>query len=321
MGTSFAVLGYWGLRFGLPVISTVYDLSVAGAHIVRTGSGRGDSNSAGSNLSVLIVGTMALATFRRFWAPGPSRYLDVLWIAGSVIGLPALLFTYARSAVGAVSLGVISLLITAVLAHRSAAQSIRAVVVAVGILAGAIGIFTFVLHESPADYVQTMKSRNEVSQAENGGGFLSGRLAVWQTHLDMLRKYPLAGVPSGTIVAVNAYESATAGTEDWYRVCAHNVFLDFGSNSGLPGLVLFTIVFFRAPIVLVRRRGLGYAGPFVVVLVAIFVAMFNYGASTWKLYWALLALMIYAAGDRQRQYRRPLVIARSGAGKPFRVAA
>ena len=172
MGTSFAALGYWGMRFGLPVLGRVYDIVVAGTHIVRTGSGRGDSNTAGSNLAVLIVGTMALATFRRFWASGPSRYLNVLWIAGSVIGIPALLFTYARSALGAVSLGVISLLITAVLAHRSAAQSIHAVVAAIGILAAAIGIFTFVLGESPTDYVRSMKGRAEADEAQMGGGVL-----------------------------------------------------------------------------------------------------------------------------------------------------
>jgi O-antigen ligase len=140
---------------------------------------------------------------------------------------------------------------------------------------------------------------------------------VWRTHIESLERYPIAGAPAGATVDGGYFGDLTAGTKEWDLLCAHNVFLDFGTNAGLPGLLFFVVMFLRAPIAIVRRRGLGYAGPFIAVLVAIFFAFFDYSAGTWKLYWAFLALVVYEAGYSERRFSMSLPVARSHFGKPL----
>lgn len=51
-GMSIGLVGYWGLKFGLPVNATVYEAT--DLRLERVGGGRGDANSVGLNLPVAM---------------------------------------------------------------------------------------------------------------------------------------------------------------------------------------------------------------------------------------------------------------------------
>jgi O-antigen ligase len=300
LGTSFAAFGYWGTLFGLPVSATVNDSFNAGMHLLRTGGGRGDSNSTGMNITVLVIGTLSLATFRNLWMEDKTKHLILCSIFCFVTGIPALMLTFSRSAAMAILAGIFVLLLAKILIKPSAEQRIRVAMLSLLIIAIAASCTFFAFRNMIANYMLALEARTAAEQMYSGNGLVGARMNLWKTSFSILLSHPIAGAPLGTKMELDNGE-VLAGTPEWDEACTHNIFLEFGLHSGFPGIVLFCIMFLSAPVALLQRKGLAYTSPIIVILVPVFFTFFNFSAISWKFYWALLALIIYMAGPSAKR--------------------
>jgi len=293
LGSTYAAQGYWGGRLGLPIVARAYEIASGTATVFRVGSGRGDSNVSALNIPVLILGTLALAAFSRFWLRRKSHLPNIIAASAFAVGAPALAATLSRGGFYALPLGLLGLVVMVVATALSKGWSMQLLFVPAAVVVAATLSFSFLAGGVSLDNVwQLIQSRNLENQRVSGGiGLLSGRAEAWRTHVDIMLAYPIAGIPKGATWDFGEYGVTIVGVDGIYGA-AHNTFLSFGSDAGVPAFVLFLIVFFQAPYRLVRLRGLPFAGPFLGVLLAIMLGFMSLSVGNWKTYWVLLALII-----------------------------
>ena len=293
LGSTYAALGYWGGRLGIPIVAPSYEMASGTTTVFRVGSGRGDSNVSALNIPVLILGTFALAAFSKFWLTRKNHLPNIIAAAAFAVGAPALAATLSRGGLYALPLGFLGLLVMVLATARSKGWSMQSLLVPAAVVLTATLSFTFLAGGISLDNVwHLIESRNSENERISGdSGLLSGRAGPWRTHIDIMLAYPIAGIPKGATWDFGEYGVTTVGVEGIYGA-AHNSFLSFGSDAGVPGFVLFLIVFFHAPYRLVWRRGLGFAGPFLGVLLAVLLGFMSLSIGNWKTYWVLLALII-----------------------------
>jgi O-antigen ligase len=145
----------------------------------------------------------------------------------------------------------------------------------------------------------TLDYNAQQGAAVGSSAVAAGRAEIWGKFLDIALEYPLFGVPQGAVVDMGEYGFAVIGGDYTASQGAggtgHNVVLDLAAGRGFPTAALF-IVGFAAPIVLlVRRRGLLYAFPFVIAHVMVFLPFMNLSIANWKTFWALHVITAMAA--------------------------
>jgi O-antigen ligase len=120
-------------------------------------------------------------------------------------------------------------------------------------------------------------------------GVAGSRTEVWQTAVTTVLKHPLFGVTASG--EQEAIPEGYAETEGYYL--SHNVFLDYGRSSGIPGM-LFCACFFLFPLTPMLRndRWLRF-GPFLMVyagvLLFLMVLSFEFYKPIW-VFWMLAAM-------------------------------
>ncbi len=300
IGGAFPVLGYWAWRLGLPVVATIYELALtshmADQEVFRIGAGRADANTAGLNIPLLVIGVVGLMLFSRLMVSS-TRLRKILLLGGvplAALALPAIGATLSRGALYAMALSTFCLL---VIWMFGPSRRTRRTSILLPVTACMVGIFVLAYEPARQQFgidqaYSALQARNlETERTTQSDSFMAGRLSSWDTHFEIMKKYPLIGITKGEIWDFGEYGAGRVGI-DAIGGAAHNVFLDFGSSSGIVGLVLFTCLFFRAPVILIRRRGFVFALPFLVELFPIFFGFMSLSAGNWKTYWGLLACMI-----------------------------
>lgn len=293
IGALPAVFGYWFIRWDIPFEGVIYDAVLRGA--VRIGFGRSDANNAGINIALSTAGLFALSLSpirSKLVAWREKPLIGLLSFAALIFGIPAVAGTMSRS--GLINLFLSLLIATLFLLFLSKksygtlkSSYIHSIVIVV-IAAIAVGVFTV-----RTDFLERIISiRNySITQMEE----LFGRRDVTEGAIKIILREPLVGETDYNKISVPGY-----GTE----FASHNVFLDVGRGSGIPGILFYCIFFFYAPFQIWRRKGLAYAYPFIVTYASIFLTFLSFSLGNHKTFFLLWTLLVLAARRQSFQLNK-----------------
>jgi len=316
LGTGLAVIGPWGGSLGLPVEGKVYSDAARGGF--RIGAGRGDVNVAAQNLgffiwtAVTLLLPAALAGRPGARLRGSLLILAIITVAGS-----AILSTGSRGGLGYLLLGALATAGSTVLLRSLSGPMFRraALLGAAAMLALPVLWPWFVETRPGKMLLATLTFNERQARVAGGGEIAAGRAEIWSKFLAVALDHPLGGAPKGSVIDMGEYGFvALGGSGDTGHGTAHNVWLETAAMRGFPAALLFTIMFFAPGLHLIRRRGAGYAQPFVIAHTVVFLIFFNIPVANWKTFWALHGLTALAAAPRAslRLVHRPALLVTDG---------
>src|SRR5680860_482127 len=161
------------------------------------------------------------------------------WIAAAGIGTAALVFTAARAGWLGLAVGIV--LMAAFALRWSCGRKTFRVLVAVGVIAGAV---VFVgLNISPSERQGARLESRAVSITTPGGSLDEGRLAIWDISLAMIADHTVFGVELDEMgEQFEKYRTAAfdrAEGADKKADKPHSSALEWAVETGIPGAVLF----------------------------------------------------------------------------------
>jgi O-antigen ligase len=296
-GAAIAAMGYWGSRLGVPVVLLVIEDAVRG--VTRLGVGRGDVNTTGVNLPIVLWGTTALLLARA--GRGRGAWVSVALVAAAFITVvPAALATGSRTSVYQLLIGaLLAAALNGLTFARSSAGRRTAKLAVVAGIAGAVGLMTTDIGGHATEYLSGIFRASRTQATSDRFDAFAGRGGVWGTHLGIIAEYPLTGIPSGDAWDFGEFGTAEVGRSGVFGR-AHNTFIEFGSLAGVPALILCLYTVF-APLYRVRSAFMSPSEqPILIVYLLAIVGMLGLSIASWKTFWALVALVGSAARRRAR---------------------
>ncbi len=153
-----------------------------------------------------------------------TRTRKLVYLLASQIGLACILFNYSRSTIVALIIGAIALVVLVGARYRRWVSLILLLTLAVGIVV------------SP-DFLNRFKN---MGSTEFSMEYANSRFAIWETTLSMIKEDPVFGIGAGHFhEKYIEYRRNRTGRDLSH---AHNDFLNTAAESGIPGAVLFIIL-------------------------------------------------------------------------------
>jgi putative inorganic carbon (HCO3(-)) transporter len=177
------------------------------------------SNAAGTIFCVAIL--VALGCFRSADRRSKPMMLPVI-----VLLTAALIATQSRGAFVAFLAGFLVFLMMGAKSRQSFAVKTAA-------LAGLVCIVAFFFKISPSIAARYARILNPMANKD--------RLEIWRTALLMIRDHPLLGVGLNNFMDIYPLYQHPEGFGTSMSM-AHNIFLEFGATTGIPGLALFMVI-------------------------------------------------------------------------------
>ena len=304
-GALMVGFAYWAQNLGLPV--QVSDWGGEREGFKRLGSVRADAVMVWPALLMGFAGILGIAgSFGTSFAKRmPPRWLVPAVLAAGFVTLPALAATMTHGAFA--GLGIVVVVFVAAMyspLSKGVGNSVfRARMNALMILlaAGAAGMY---VGDAFGMRSRTEALSNHFEHQSGELGSMASRTDVWNVAIDTIMRYPLTGV-----VFAGGREKIITGYEDGYL--AHNVFLDYGRVSGIPGL-LFSVVFLCIPAWRIwKHPNRMQFTAFFMVFVAVFTFWMVLSFQFYKTVWSFWALMMVAA-DLPGDKKKSLGMERSG---------
>ena len=304
-GSLMVTTTFWASMAGLPV--TVSTWGQARAGMQRMGSVRADAVMVWPAILFAMAGLLGIAT-ASVRSPRPAKermWLLPVGVACSFSAIPPLIATMTTGGYGGlVALCAAYLWLLVVCFGRGefagkvgrrllrhAFLSLMVVVVVLGV--DLFGVETRI--RAMLEYQQ------EVTEER---GFAASRDDVWRVSLRTIAKYPIFGVRFHGAEEEVPHEYRERG---WYL--SHNVFLDYGRSSGVPGMTLFALFFFWPFGAMLRRKRRQKYFPFMLLHVAFLVFFMGLSFQFYKTFWA--GWMLMAAAVVEPPPRRD-----TGVGRP-----
>lgn len=213
---SFLVSSTLGAAYGL----AGFGLYLAGrGGVPRAELPSGGCNLAGTVFAVAIVVALGCIGFARRW----ERIALIIMVAimGAALGA-----TQSRGAVVALGVGLAVLVVTSLRSRSGKALGVA--------LLGLFVVFVTCAYVHPpllARYESIVKpSANR------------DRLEIWRTAVHMMRDRPILGVGVNNFHEVYLSYPHPERYSRQVMSTAHNVFMEFGASTGIPGLILFLCV-------------------------------------------------------------------------------
>ncbi len=184
----------------------------------------------GNYLAVASQFLIALALLRT------KKKLNALnWITlfGGFMGLVGTVMSYSRTAVAALPIGLLAL---------ATLKGKRWVMISAALLILAATLTLFFVGELAFKYEWAFKR-------ELTGEHESSRLFIWKKSIEIIKEHPIFGVGQGNFETAYATYLDPDKKEIKSRAHAHNDLLNFGAIAGIPGALLFiliwAVVFYR----------------------------------------------------------------------------
>jgi hypothetical protein len=291
LGAMLVMIAYWAEKAGLPV--QINDWGGEREGFTRMGSVRADSVLVWPALLLGISGLMGiLIAFASKYAPGHSpKWLTRLILGISVVSLPPLVSTMCHGAIAGLAL-VGCALVTAIwiTAKGGAMHNPRFRELIYWCCGGAVGVaLMFALDISDIRTKTFALDRFHQEQSEELGGAAASRTGVWHDSINTIMSYPLFGIR-----VTGEAEEITSEYADQGGYLSHNVFLDYGRYSGIPGMLLLAFFFFYPVIKMLRSGKLAQYLPFILAHFAMFIFWMSLSFQFYKTFWALWMLMTVA---------------------------
>jgi len=204
-------------------------------------------------LAAVLCVLLPLALFSGY--RDPHRWWRPLGALAVMAGFAALVATWNRTAWVAVTVGIGLQLLVELRISRAAGSPRQVSVGAIVILAGALVVATLGLGQGTASM-----ARVATLGAPSADATLRWRLEMWGTASEMLRRRPVLGWGVGTFPVHQArFRAASRSQRDillhgaTLSENAHNSYLQFGAETGYPGVVFYLSIPFILLLYLLRR--------------------------------------------------------------------
>ncbi|MGE5584699.1 MAG: O-antigen ligase family protein [Bacillota bacterium] len=206
-------------------LGALHGLAVFGLYLARRGGlpraelPAGGCNTAGTVFAVAMVVALGCISFARRWEK--IALIVMVAIMGAALGA-----TQSRGALVALGAGLAVLLVTSLRSRSAKALGLA--------IAGLLVVFASSVHVYPP---LSARYASILSPSAN-----SDRFEIWRTAVHMMKDHPILGVGVNNFHEV--YLSYPHPEERSHEVMstAHNIFMEFGASTGIPGLVLFLSV-------------------------------------------------------------------------------
>jgi len=237
-------------------------------------------NFVGGFLAILFPVHLVLTLF---WARSWQRGVCALGLA--VVGFGLLLTQSRGAAVGVI----ISMFVISMWRSRW---------FGLGVLLALVGLIVFVRSRG-------LEPLGDLILVTEGVSTVAGRLELWQRAIYMLQDFPYTGIGLNTfgIVAPVLYPFFLIGPDTRAIVHAHNLLLQVGVDTGIPGLVAFCgllVSFAMISLDTIRRTrhtdfralAIGLAGSFIAYFVHGLVEYVDYSSKPALAIWVVMGLTV-----------------------------
>ncbi len=297
LGALMVTNAYWGAALGLPI--QLSDWGGARQEFTRLGGARADSIMVWPPTLMGAFGIVGIAF--SVLTRAPSRQTSVLkWLACAVflLSLPPLLGTMSNAAYLGWSLMLGWTLWLMHILHirgRLPIQLARNVVGALLMFACAMVI----CYQTDTLNIRSRMHALKITYAEQSEefGLAASRSLDWQYSIKSIASHPVTGraFAEDTEEAPPGYLPSMPG-EHMGNFFSHNVFLDIGRQTGLPGAAMLLIFFFYPLVRLWRRRQFDRYMAFMLAHFALTLFWMVLSFPFYKTFWAFWILACIA-GD------------------------
>ena len=283
----------WPTSQKIPVLDPVLRLlpALVRGIVPHTAAGGINPNELAGDLALLLPVLPARIIAGNKCRLGRPQYL--LFWAATLLGSLVLVATQSRGALIGSSVGVIVLLFSAFKSTWRDRTHMAVTLLAVGVILGVVGIVAVVatFRGSFPGGVDSARSLDSYS----------GRIDLWARSLQMLQDFALTGIGPGQFDPVlHLLYPIDLVARDQFVPHAHNLFLAYGVELGLPGVIAFgTLVFVvlkncarahKHPDPLVSSTGLGLLSGLIAFLIFGLTDAIAPGARGGLILWLLLGL-------------------------------
>jgi O-antigen ligase len=290
LGALLIMTAYWATQLGLPV--EVNDWGGEREGFVRIGSVRADAVMVWPALlfgiSGLLGSQIAFAS-RRSPAPSPA-WLTYATVFLSAASLPPLISTMCHGALAGLGMVLVALAWAGWLAGKEGAfgsPRFRVLVRWEAVGVAAVLILFIVDAFQLRSRMFSLEEYYNAAAAETS--VAASRTGVWHDSIHTIMKYPLLGIRM-----TGEQEEITSEYADQGGYLSHNVFLDYGRATGIPGILLCAYFFFWPAVAMWRSRALVRFLPFLLAHFAMFIFWMSLSFQFYKTFWALWMLMAVA---------------------------
>jgi hypothetical protein len=295
LGAFLIMSAYWSNQAGLPV--ELSDWGNVREGMARIGGTRADSVMVWPALLIGVAGlvglqlTLGLSRSPRR-SPAWLTWLTAVLCLGAFPTLVSTMTNGAILAFASLSLGIVVVFARIVSKGGFAPGRVRLFVR----LAAAAALLATVCYATDFFGVHTRVTalKNYYKETSRETGILASRNDVWTYSIKTILKYPVFGI-------VNSHEPEDVPPdysdtpEPWL---SHNVFLDYGRNGGIPGMVLLAFFFFYPAWKMAFSSQWACYAPFLLVHLAMFIFWMSLSFVHYKTFWAFWILAAMAAASR-----------------------
>jgi hypothetical protein len=288
LGALLVMVAYWAQQAGLPI--EISDWGGSREGFTRMGGVRADSVLVWPALLLGISGLLGIqVAFASKTAPHPSpQWLTRLTLGLTVASLPPLVSTMCHGAFAGLALVLCALgWAMWTVAREGAMGNPRFRQLINWCCAGIVAVVLMFVFDAFQIRTKTLAlDKYHQEQSQEFGGAAASRTGVWHDSINTILSYPIFGIRISGEQEVITSEYAAQG---WYL--SHNVFLDYGRNVGIPGMLLLAFFFFSPVIQMVQSGRLNQYLPFILAHFAMFIFWMSLSFTFYKTFWALWMLM------------------------------
>lgn len=206
-------------------LGAIYGLTVFGRYLAGCGGlPRAElpfvgCNTAGTVFAVAMVVALGCVGFARRWEK--IALIIMIPVMGAALGA-----TQSRGALVALGVGLAVLFVTTLRPHSG-----KAFILA---LVGLIVVFVTCVHVYPPLSARYASIGNLSANSD--------RLEIWRTAIHMMKDHPIFGVGVNNFHEIYLRYPHPEERSHEVMSTAHNIFMEFGASTGIPGLVLLLVV-------------------------------------------------------------------------------
>jgi O-antigen ligase len=287
LGALLVMTAYWALQFGLPVEINDYGGEREG--FARMGGVRADSVMVWPALLLGISGLLGLQiAFASRRSPSASpAWITYFTIALCVASLPALISTMCHGALAGLALVVAALIGAGFMAGQEGAFANARFRMLMKWSAAGIAVIIGLFVVNAFDLRTKLFSLDEYyKNTAEDSSMAASRTGVWHDSVNTILKYPLFG-----IAVTGDREEITSEFASQGGYLSHNVFLDYGRATGIPGMLLVVFFFFYPAVKMWRSEDRIRYLPFLLAHFAMFIFWMSLSFQFYKTFWGLWMLM------------------------------
>lgn len=304
LGALVVILAFWGVSAGLPI--AISNFGAARGGMERIGSIRADAVMTWPAILMGLSGVIGvILTMASKASPVRApRWLNLTGIILFIGSMPPLISTMTHGGYSGTGLLLVAFALSVLFLYEKGMLSGSAFNT---LLIGSVTILLTVaiLFLADAFEIQTRAKTMITSYKETAAevGFAASRTAVWRDSINTIMQYPLLGAGGNHAIETITSEYAKNGA-----YLSHNVFLDAGRVSGIPGMLLVALFFFFPLAQAFSSVNWPRFLPFILFHFVMLIFWMSLSFWGYKTCWAFWMLMSMAVGESK--HRRPAVKSR-----------